>query len=253
MSPFVRDLGVRERDGELELVANESHMAYGSIHGGLTASLAMLAAQAKMQAPDRGVSLHVTYPRAGRGSVFTTSTRVVRRAHELGFCQTDVLDEKGGVVAAATAVHSAGPHADGRIETWEPLRGDRTELNEAINKIPFLARRGMEVVGVDEGRLVMTMAPEERNLDADGTVHDGAVLTLMDAAGATVPWTLRRSWDAGATIAFHAQLLGTPSTDGLVAQAFVRARDERTAWSDITVSDTGRRLRALATVVFRFS
>jgi hypothetical protein len=54
----------------------------------------------------------------------------------------------------------------------------------------------------------MTLASVERNLDDDGTIHEGAVLTLIDSAGATVPWTLHQPDTIGATVALHAQILG---------------------------------------------
>jgi hypothetical protein len=58
----------------------------------------------------------------------------------------------------------------------------------------------------------------------------------------------------GATIALHVQVLGPLPTADLVARAFVRARNGRVCWVDVTVvSAATAAVHALGTVVYRFN
>lgn len=55
-------------------------------------------------------SVHVTYPRSGRGTVLTAVSTPVRRARELGFYQTEVRDADARVIATASSALSADRH-----------------------------------------------------------------------------------------------------------------------------------------------
>jgi uncharacterized protein (TIGR00369 family) len=271
-SPFTRDLGVWWHNGELSLSHDESLTGYGTLHGGAVAALAALSAQAAMRDADPAaapstVSLHVTYARGGRGSAFSTTASTVRRVHELGFYAANVCDQDGTVIANASATLADRPPEDAvesRAESVEigevvaepptALPGDPAEFDAATQAIPFLADRGMRVEGVDLGRLEMTLDPVERNLDGAGAIHEGAALTLLDAAGATVPWTLTRSAKSGATIALHAHFVGRLPAGSLLARAGVRARADRISWCEISLlSVAEHRLCGFGTAVYRFA
>lgn len=265
-SPFLRDLGVRWSGGELVQAADKSHtVAGGVLHGGVVASLAMVSAQAAMRAENPAtrpstISLHVSYARAGRGRSFTAMPTCVRRRRQLGFYAARVGDAEGRTVAHASATLAEGGEAleegegDGALEPAMSLAGDPAELDAATQAIPFLAGRGLRVAGVDRGRLEMTLVSVERNLDDDGTIHEGAVLTLIDSAGATVPWTLHQPDTIGATVALHAQILGRLPAGPLTARARVRAHSGRVSWCDVSVVDpAGNRPCALGTVAYRFT
>lgn len=258
-SPFLRDLGVCSRDGEIALTVTEPHTAAGALHGGAIAALAVVSAQATMRASDPDLdpsttSAHVTYARAGRGSTFTAATTTVRRARELGFYRTDVRDAVGDVIAAASSTLSSGRRGGGRVAALAPLRGDPGEFAAETAAIPFLARRGLRVNGIGRGAIEITMGAEERNLDGKGRIHEGAVLTLIDLAGASVPWTYARPSSGGATITLHAQILGELPDRTVVARADVRAHDERVFWCDVSVfGQDDHRLHALGHLTYRFA
>ncbi|SFP08362.1 uncharacterized domain 1-containing protein [Amycolatopsis arida] len=262
-SPFLRDLGVARRDGEIVLTVTEPHTASGALHGGAIAALAMVSAQSTLRAEDGQLapyttSLHVTYARAGRGTTFTAASSTVRRARELGFYQTEVRDEHGAVIAGASSTLSTGRHGDAAVmtaaEPSAPLPGDPAEFERATQAIPFHAGRGLRVHGIDHGAVEIGMATAERNLDGTGRIHEGALLTLIDLAGTSAPWTLPRPSSSGATIALHAHILGPPPGGPVVARARVRAHDERVFWCDVTVSTAAdRRLCALGHLTYRFS
>ncbi|MQA10982.1 MAG: hotdog fold thioesterase [Pseudonocardiaceae bacterium] len=262
-TPYARDLGVRllaarEGTARLAMPYDERNTAVRSMHGGAIASLAALAARAAL--PEASavstVSLHVLYARGARGRSFTADARLIRTARELGFVETHITDQDGEVIATASATLAGGRDGREHAPAEPPLAGDPGVFNTYLDMIPFLARRGLRVTGVDRGRIDIAMPPTEVNLDRDGTIHEGAALTLIDGAGANCPWTLAPisadSW--GSTVALHAQLLGPLPADGLVARTRIRASDERMYWCDVSVlGATDRRLYAFGTVVFRLT
>ncbi|HWL88936.1 MAG TPA: hotdog fold thioesterase [Polyangiaceae bacterium] len=288
-SPFTRDLGVtlEELDGSsarLSLPYEEHLRAFGSLHGGVVASLASISSHAILRAeaspddtPPRTLSLHVLYARAARGPSFTTETRLVRRARELGFFETRITDASGEAIASATATlatDAAPPSPPGLVERGgRPLGGEQrwgrdpasrppppnanaAFFDAAIATLPFLARRSLRIAALARGQLDMIMAPIEENLDRDGTIHEGAALTLIDAAGANGPWTIVAPSEGagGATIALHAQILCRLPARGLLAHARVRAYDARVHTCDVQIFDAeNRQLHALGTVIYRMT
>ncbi|MET0233004.1 MAG: PaaI family thioesterase [Kibdelosporangium sp.] len=258
-SPFLRDLGLRWCDGQVELTVTEPHTVTGALHGGAIASLAMTSAEATMRTADpdadpTATSIHVTYAKAARGTTFTASSTTVRRIRELGYYQTELRNADGDVIAGASSTLSCDRQGTGEAAPLPPLPGDPAEFARETAAIPFLNRRGLRVEGIDRGAVEITMDPEERNLDDQGRIHPGAVLTLIDLSGSSAPWTHPRPSTSGATIALHAQLLGRPPADTVVARATVRAHDERVFWCDITVwRQADRRLCALGHLTYRFA
>ncbi|MGA6162537.1 PaaI family thioesterase [Amycolatopsis magusensis] len=242
------------------LAVAEPHTVTGALHGGAIAAMAAASAQATMRASDPDLdpytlSIHVIYARAGLGTAFTAATTTVRRARELGYYQTEICDQTGAVIAGASTTLADGRHRGTPAPSLPPPAGDPAEFERETQAIPFLTRRGLRVGGVDEGIIEITMTPEERNLGGKGAFDEGAVLTLIDLAGSSVPWTLSpRPSNRGATIALHAQIFGEPPAAPIIARARVRAHDDRVFSGDVTVRgrDEGR-LCALGQVTYRFS
>lgn len=247
--------------------ADESLNGYATLHGGAIAALSVMSAQAVMRTEDPAarpgtVSLQVDYVRGGRGSTFATTTSTIRRVRELGFYTTELRNEDGVQIANASVTLANGDRGEVEApqdeQTPPDLGGDSAvaaaQFTDALQHLPFLADRGMRVEWADLGRLEMSLAPVERNLDGDGAIHEGAALTLLDVAGATVPWTLGRTASSGATITLNAHFLGSLPAGGLVAHSSVRARDDRITWSEVTITGAeDTRPRAIGTVVYRFT
>ncbi|GAA1939470.1 PaaI family thioesterase [Amycolatopsis minnesotensis] len=258
-SPFLADLGVRERDGEIVMAVTEPHTTTGALHGGAIAALAAVSAQAAMrrEEPDlepSTTSLHVAYASAGRGTAFAAPSSTVRRVRELGYYQTDVTDESGRTIAVASSALSAGRRGAAEVPAPPELPGDPAAFTRAVAEVPFLARRGLRVEGTGTGAVEYTMALEERNLDEKGRLHEGALLTLIDLAGSSAPWTGPRPSTGGATISLHAQILGQPPAEAVTARGTVRARDDRVFWCDVDVFTTaGRERCAFGSVAYRFA
>jgi uncharacterized protein (TIGR00369 family) len=118
-SPFVGHLGMRlaalEQDrAELVLPFGEELVTIGDVvHGGAIATLidtaGMAAAWADGTDPgDRAgstIGMSVDFVAAARGQDLTAEARVVRRGQSLCFCEVDVTDEDGEVVAKGLVTH----------------------------------------------------------------------------------------------------------------------------------------------------
>jgi len=121
-SPFARvlklEVGEIEPDrAELSLPFDESVATYGDVvHGGALASLIDVAATAaawsaaEITDSPRGatVSMTVDYLRVARGKRLTANARVTRRGSSLCFCDVDVHDPDGELVAKGLVTYKVG-------------------------------------------------------------------------------------------------------------------------------------------------
>lgn len=264
--PYARDLGVEVHAGEadvrLVLPFAERATMFGVIHGGALASLVPISALASMASGARAftVSMHVVYARAARRAV-TARTRVVRRVHELGFFETEVDDDEGKPIVRASATASTGSSAEApdeaELPAWSGASAGaevRRAIEQGLAASPFLARRQVGLVDMGRGVVELALPAAAANLDRDGAVHEGAALALLDAAGATCPWSTatRSVGPAGATIALSAEFFGALPAGGLIARATLRVTRGAVHWVDVAVADAAsRRLHARGTVVYR--
>lgn len=118
-SPFVSHLGLRLETIEPEharvtMPFAESLVTIGdTFHGGAISALidtaATVAAWSNAEVSDntRGttVGLSVDFVAAARGEEVTADARVIRRGKSLCFCEVDVANEKGQVVAKALVTY----------------------------------------------------------------------------------------------------------------------------------------------------
>ncbi|MWK38239.1 hypothetical protein GEV43_32095 [Actinomadura sp. J1-007] len=128
------------------------------------------------------------------------------------------------------------------------------DAEAATQAIPYLADRAVHVTGIASGEIEMSIDPVERTLGEDGAVHCGAVLGLIDAAGASVPWTVGAEAAGGVTVSLSARFLRRAEPGALRARARVRARDERFTFCDIDVRNASSGAPvATASLLHRFS
>jgi uncharacterized protein (TIGR00369 family) len=120
-SPFARHVGIEieslEADhARLRLPFTEAVATMGDlVHGGAVSTLADTAATAASWCTDdvpdslRGttVGLSVDFVSAGRGDL-VADARVLRRGRSLCFCEVEVLDGDGGLVAKALVTYKLG-------------------------------------------------------------------------------------------------------------------------------------------------
>ena len=100
-------------------------------------------------------------------------------------------------------------------------------------------------------RLVMPF--REDNADLEGGVHAGAVLALLDTAGAMASWAESGPGPYKAsTASMQLQILAAAPRADLVAYGRCVQRDNEIFWSDVEVAIAGEgRVVARGTVLYR--
>src|SRR5690606_37730202 len=131
---------------------------------------------------------------------------------------------------------------------------DPGPLGPHIEKVPFIARLGLRIEHMTGGRsrLVLPWRAEHAGVPGEG-VAEGALLALLDTAGAMAAWAVTGPGPYKAsTPSLQAQILAPPPRETLVAHGRCVHRDGAAFWSDVEVcgADT-RRLCARGTVLYR--
>jgi uncharacterized protein (TIGR00369 family) len=126
-------------------------------------------------------------------------------------------------------------------------------MGPLIGRVPFIGNRGIVVEHMTGGRSRLVMPLRDGNRNEDGGVHEGAVLALMDTAGAMAAWAETGPGPYRAsTPSIQAQILAPPTMDDLVAYGRTVQRDRELLWADVEVAGrSDRRLWARGTVVYR--
>jgi uncharacterized protein (TIGR00369 family) len=268
-SPYARALGVALAEREpgrvvLRLPFREANANPGrALHGGCAASLAAIGAGAVARAalgpeagPFHGAGLQVSYLAAAIGQDVVAEARLLRRAKELCFAEVDLATDEGRTIAHATALVHA---RRGQEEVSDPpVAGDDGATDPGpmgphIEALPFIAARGIRVEHMTGGRSRLRMPAAPANADAEGGVHEGAVLALLDTTGAMAAWaeTGPGRYKAS-TPAIQARILAPAPDAELVAFGRVSRRDHELFFCDVEVA-CARSLRPCArgTVLYR--
>jgi uncharacterized protein (TIGR00369 family) len=104
---------------DVELDVGPQHLnLFGTMHGGLIATLADTATGlAMLTALEAGTthvttSLGVTFLAPGRAGPVTARGRVLKRGRRFGYAEADVVDEAGALLARASATFTVTPERD---------------------------------------------------------------------------------------------------------------------------------------------
>ncbi|MCZ6784268.1 MAG: PaaI family thioesterase [Proteobacteria bacterium] len=268
-SPYTAALGVQldslgEGRARLRLPFKDENSNPGrALHGGCAATLAALGGQTVTRDtlgpeshPWHIAGLQVNYLAAAIGEDVTADARLLRRGKDMCFVEVDVATLGGKSIAHATAMVRArfGAEACDRVRTLgDDGAADPGPMGPHIGKTPFMGQRGIVVEHMQGGRSRLVMPWSEKNADADGGVHEGAVLALLDTTGAMASWgeTGPGRFKAS-TPALQAQILGPPPKGDLVAYGRVVQRDDTIFWSDAEVaSASDGAVVARGTVIYR--
>lgn len=110
---------VAEGEVDVSLVLEPRHLnLVGTLHGGMTATLADtatgLAYRTVLEPGTTHVtsSLTVTFLAPGRAGRVTARGRVIKRGRRFGYAEADVVDEAGTMLARATATFTVMPERD---------------------------------------------------------------------------------------------------------------------------------------------
>ena len=139
-----------------------------------------------------------------------------------------------------------------------PSAGDKGEADPGpmgphIGKVPFIGNRGIAVEHMTGGTSRLVMPMSEANADLHDGVHEGAVLALLDTAGAMASWAECGPGPYKAsTASMQLQNLAPAPKADLVAYGRCVQRDNEIFWSDVEVANaaTGRQV-ARGTVLYR--
>ncbi len=268
-SPYSAFLGIEPEavSGEaarLRLPYSDANSNPGkALHGGCAASLGAIGAQAVTRAalgPDSGpwhtFSLQVNYLAAAIGEAVVADATLLRRGKQLCFVEIDVHTEDRKPIAHVTAGvrgrFGAAP-AELYASAGDHGPSDPGAMGPHIGRVPFIGNRGISVEHMTGGTSRLIMPWLDSNGDAAGGVHEGAVLALLDTAGAMASWaeTGPGRYKAS-TPSIQAQILAPAGKGDLVAYGTCRQRDQELLWSDVEVADSASgRVCARGTVIYR--
>ncbi|MBR1221325.1 PaaI family thioesterase [Bradyrhizobium sp. U87765 SZCCT0131] len=254
---FAEDFAVCGPNDATQLHAEAQLTGVGALHGGAIAAFALLAARRgccdDASAIPSAASFHINFLRAGRGALFNAHTTSARQVKELGFFDLSIRDADDQVIASAHTALSARRTDLRSADPWTTPPGDGAEYAAAGCALPFLRDRGLSVPGVAVGRLEMAFEPVARNLDSDGAMHEAAMLALIDAAGSTIPYTVRRPKSHGATLSLSAHFTGHRPASSVFARARIRDHSAQYFWSEIDLVDARETHCGSATLLYRFA
>ncbi len=252
-SPFAQALGVvlealEPERARLALPFLERNANPGAaLHGGVAASLAVIAAgalaraiQGASAAPWHTAALQVSYLSAAIGEPVAARAELLRRGKELCFALVEVETQAGKPVASATAMlrgRAGAPPAALAESSASRSAGEPGAFGRALSKLSFIAACGIEVQEMAAGRSRLALPCARENTDAGGGVHEGALLALFDTAGAAAAWSeIGPGPYKASTPALQVQVLAPPAAEGLVAHGHCRQRDQELFFCDVEVS-----------------
>lgn len=234
-----------------------------ALHGGCAASLGIIASQAVTRAalgpeaaPFHTASLQVNYLAAAIGEDVHATGTLLRRGKNMCFVEVDVATSEGKSIAHVTSMVRGRFGADPvslYTAAGDDGAADPGPMGPHVGGMPFTKARGLVVEHMTNSYSRIVMPRKEENGDADGGIHEGAVLALLDTTGAMASWaeTGPGAFKAS-TPSLQAQILAPPVGQDLVAYGKVIQRDGDGFWSDVEVAGVGDgRVVARGTVMYR--
>lgn len=237
----------------------------GALHGGVYASLSVIAAQATARTalggevgPFHTAGFQINYLAAAINEGVSVESQMLRRGKELCFVEATVRSDSGRDVSHSTLMirgHQGTAPDAGPFPTITVGGDDPGKMGPAVTgAVPFIHERGIEIQHMADGeaRLVMPWQESHADLVSDGT-HEGAALALLDTAGAMAAWAVTGPGAFKAsTPSMQAQVLATPPKGDLVAHARVSYRDNEIFYSDVEVMGCDEpRVCARGTILYR--
>ncbi|MBW2241138.1 MAG: PaaI family thioesterase [Deltaproteobacteria bacterium] len=268
-SPYSRFLGVRldylsEQTARIVLPYQDENSNPGNVlHGGCAASLGAIGGQVLARAvlgedsgPWHTAQMQVNYLAAAIGEDVVADAELLRRGKQLCFISVVVHTTEGKPIAQITTT------VRGRMGA-EPAQtvksaGDQGEADPGpmgphIGKVPFIGNRGIHVEHMTGGTSRLVMPFRDDNADLAGGVHEGAVLALLDTAGAMASWAESGPGRYKAsTASMQLQNLAPAPKADLVAYGRCVQRDNEMFWSDVEVASAeDGQVTARGTVLYR--
>ncbi|MDP6977925.1 MAG: PaaI family thioesterase [Myxococcota bacterium] len=268
-SPYSRFLGVKVEaldpaGARLVMPYQDENSNPGQVlHGGCAASLGAIAGQAIARAnlgdegaPYHNAQLQVNYLAAAKAEEVVIDAKLLRKGRELCFVEVDIATREGKAIAKVTSTvrgRMGKPEHASYTSAGDDGQSDPGSMGPHIGQIPFIGNRGISVEHMTGGTSRLTMPPIEGNLDEAGHMHEGAVLALLDTAGAMASWAKSGVGPFKASTASMQiqNLAPAPATD-LVAYGRNIDNDDEIYWTDVEVaSASDGRVYARGCVLYR--
>ena len=205
-APFAAVLGITvnelsEENAELSL-AFKDELSNGdtALHGGVAGSMVVTAAGCVTRAalgqgsgPWHTTAVQIAYLSAALGEGVSARARLLRKGRELTHVEVDVTASSGKPVAKGLVTGRARFGADAPTPvkpTGFGFSGDTDPgpMGPFIGSIPFHAALGMGAEHMTGGTSRIVMPEKHSNAGSDGTVHEGALMALLDTTGAMSAW-----------------------------------------------------------------
>lgn len=268
-SPYSRFLGIKleqldETRARLVLPYRDENSNPGkALHGGCAASLGAIGGQAIARAalgaaagPWHTAQMQVSYLAAAIGEDVVAEAHLLRRGRELCFVAVDIKTSGDKPIASITTTirgRMGGPAHETYVSAGDAGEADPGQMGPHISKVPFIGNRGICIEHMTGGTSRLVMPLLETNTDLTGGIHEGAVLALLDTAGAMASWA-----EAGpdmfkaSTVSMQLQNLGPAPKGDLVAYGRCVENDNEIYWSDVEVaSASDGRVTARGCVLYR--
>lgn len=268
-SPYTAALGMQltaidEASASIALPFSDANANPGhALHGGCAASLAAVGGQCVTRAamgeaagPWHTASVQINYLAAAIGEDVHATARLMRRGKDMCFVEIDVATDAGKSIAHATALVHARHAAEATARyasSGDDGAADPGPMGPHVVKTPYMAARGIVIEHMQGGHARLTMPCADANADEAGGPHEGAVLALLDTAGAMASWaeTGPGAFKAS-TPSLQAQILAPAARQDLVAYGRVVQRDDAIFWADAeVVGQHDGRVVARGTVIYR--
>jgi uncharacterized protein (TIGR00369 family) len=282
-APYHRALGIRVEtlEGDRAVLRvpykDENSNPGRALHGGVAASTigiaGALAAWSGIEAAptlEAGtLDLSVHYLAAAIGEDIVAEAAVLRRGKEIVYSDVDVRNDAGKRVAKGLVIYRAvdvgtRPATAGRqlqslgadVVGRDPAgaSGDVPRLARAIVSVPFMARLGLRITHMKDGRSRVEMPFDAELTDDTGAVHEGAIAALLDTSGAMASWSVTgidfryKASTVGIHVNYHAAARG----EGLVAHGRTLRRNDEIFLNTVVVAGRDSdRLVASGAVTYR--
>ncbi|HZP43191.1 MAG TPA: PaaI family thioesterase [Candidatus Binatia bacterium] len=275
-APYPRALGVRveavdEAGARLRVPYKDENSNPGrALHGGVPASaIAIAGALAARAGLEDGsgletavLDLAVDYLAAAIGEDIVAEAAVLRRGKELVYVDVDVRTDAGKRIAKGLVTHRAAPPAppDRRLarapaDLDAGAGGDAVpELARFIVATPFMARLGLAIAHMHDGRARVALPQRSEHGDGEGATHPGALAALLDTAGAMASWSVvgldlrSKAATVGITASFHER---TGAEDVVAHARTLRRIDEIFLSTVVLVGRDSGRVVATGGVTYR--
>lgn len=249
----------------LRLPYREENSNPGDIlHGGCAASLGIVGGQAVARAalgPAAGgfhtAQIQVAYLAAAKAEEVIATARLRRRGKTLCFVDIDIATEEGKPIATVlTTIRGRFGETPAQTPTASPTESgsDPSAIGHFIEEQSFIANRRIHIEHMASGTSRLSVPfDDEKNGDAEGGVHEGAVSALLDTCGAMASWATSGIGPYRAsTVSLQSESLAPAPAGDMVAYGRCYHRDADLFWSGVEVAtaDT-RRVISRGTVLYR--